>query len=129
MPKPLVLPWKTYDTFKAALADVDMVNRREKQPMRVWVCRTGDAGWLLCPVDPTKGRMRDRFHRLVVRPVNADGTPDHNLTLTGDDFAPGRRRWGAIIVLYYQPPGGMLRIEQIDQVNIEPYQCWEEVWQ
>lgn len=124
MPKPLVLPWKTYDTFKAALADVDMVNRREKQPMRVWVCRTGDAGRLLRPVEPVNGSMRDRFHRLIVRPVE-DGAP----CIDDVDFTSPSWRWGAVIVLYHQANDVALTIEQIDQVNLEPYQCWEEVWQ
>lgn len=124
MPKPLVLPWKTYDTFKAALEAVDMVNRREKQPMRVWVCRTGDAGRLLLSGDPVHGAPRDRFHRLIVRPVNADGTPDTS------DRTVRTSRWGAVVVLYHERPDDhQLEIEQVDQVNIEPYQCWEEVWQ
>lgn len=118
MPKPLVLPWKTYDTFKAALADVDMVNRREKQPMRVWVCRTGDAGRLL------GAHNQERFHRLVVAPVDEEGKPDLDCHL---DCTPSV--WGVVVILYHETTGGRLEIEQVDQVNLEPYQCWEEVWQ
>lgn len=125
----LILPWKTYDTFKAAMEDADMVIRREKQPMRVWVCRTGDAGRLLSQTDPVNGGMRDRFHRLVVRPVASDGTPDITCRLTSVALANPHLRWGVVVILYHETTGGRLEIEQVDQVNLEPYQCWEEVWQ